>query len=275
MASSSTLRFTTCQAQNADELVQSIVGYLGARLAQATELVITPTWRQREHLLDKGGIQVGWICGLPYVWKADQPRPPVELLAAPVMQAARYQSQPIYFSDVLVHHLSPYRQFADLRGATWAYNEPRSHSGYNLTRYHLAQLGETGQFFGQVIQAGTHQAALNMLLDRRIHAIAIDSTVLETELRRRPTIASQLRTIATLGPSPIPPWVVHKSLPEDRKEALRALFLAMHTDPHGRAVLASGRVQRFVAVTDRDYDPIRHMQQVGSAVTLKKTTTAS
>jgi ABC-type phosphate/phosphonate transport system substrate-binding protein len=29
---------------------------------------------------------------------------------------------------------SPYRTFADLQGCRWAYNEPNSHSGYNITR---------------------------------------------------------------------------------------------------------------------------------------------
>lgn len=81
-------------------------------------------WQEREWLLDKGQIHVGWICGLPYVRKADQARPAVELLAAPVRQGPRYQDRPICFSDVVVDHDSKYAAFADLRGATWAFNDP-------------------------------------------------------------------------------------------------------------------------------------------------------
>jgi hypothetical protein len=35
----------------------------------------------------------------------------------------------------------------------------------------------------------------------------------------------------------------------------------MHADTQGRQVLARHRLARFVAVTDKDYDPIRAMEQ--------------
>ena len=69
----------------------------------------------------------------------------------------RYGGRPIYFSDVIVHRDSPFRSFLDLRGHSWAYNEPLSHSGYGITRYHLLELGETGGFFSEVVEAGFHE----------------------------------------------------------------------------------------------------------------------
>src|SRR5437867_10503703 len=42
-------------------------------------------WPSREQMLDRGDAHIGFICGLPYVWKADSAAPQVELLAAPVM----------------------------------------------------------------------------------------------------------------------------------------------------------------------------------------------
>ena len=109
-------------------------------------------------MLDAGEIEVAWICGLPYVRRADRPGCAVELLAAPVMQAPRYQDRPVYFSDVLVRRESAYQNFSDLRGARWAYNEPNSQSGYHITCYTLAQLHTDGRFFGHAIQAGSHRA---------------------------------------------------------------------------------------------------------------------
>jgi phosphonate transport system substrate-binding protein len=90
----------------------------------------------------------------------------IELLAAPVMQGSRYEQRPIYFSDVVVHRDSPFHSLAQLRGASWAYNEPRSHSGHLLTRYYLETRGEGGPegYFGAVIAAGSHQRALELIL---------------------------------------------------------------------------------------------------------------
>ncbi|HEY3230630.1 MAG TPA: PhnD/SsuA/transferrin family substrate-binding protein [Roseiflexaceae bacterium] len=262
------LHITSCMAPNADFVCADLAGYIGEQLQLPTACICDIPWQERERLFDAADIQVCWICGLPYVWKADLGQPPLELLVAPVMQGARYQNRPIYFSDVIVLRTSRFHTFADLRGATWAYNEPGSHSGYNVVRYHLATLGETAGFFGRVIESGAHQASLQLLLAGVIDATAIDSTVLETELQHHPEIATYIRVIATLGPSPIPPWVVLRSVPEEVRTALRTVLLQMHIEPRGHALLATARIARFEQVDDRAYDAIRRMTRQAANVTL-------
>jgi len=268
------LKVTSIQSPNADFFCRLLTRYISEHLEMPARFVDDIPWPERERLLDAGEIHVGWICGLPYVWKADQAQPVIELLAAPVMRHPRYQNRPIYFSDVVVHRESEFKAFADLRGASWAYNEPHSQSGYNITRFHLAGLdppgpmGPTRHYFGRVVQAGSHLKALQLVLERRVDAAAIDSTVLELELESRPEIGAQLRVVQVLGPSPIPPWVVSKWVPLGIREALRSTLLHMHADPAGQTILARGQTQRFVQVEDRDYDPIRHMARVAQAVRL-------
>jgi phosphonate transport system substrate-binding protein len=69
------LKTTSIQAVNADFICQMITDYIAARLDIRTEFVGDIPWQERERLLDAGQIHVGWICGLPYVRKADQDRP--------------------------------------------------------------------------------------------------------------------------------------------------------------------------------------------------------
>ncbi len=159
-------------------------------------------WRDRERLLDECQIHVGWICGLPYDQKADQAQPTVELLAVPVMQGPRYQDRPIYFSDVVVRPADKYAAFADLRGATWVLNEIHSRSGDDVPRCHLATLGEITACLAWAVAAGSHLRALAMILDGRVDATAIDSTVLE--LANRPELRETIRIVEVLGPSSIP-----------------------------------------------------------------------
>lgn len=262
------IRVTSIQSPNADFVCAELARYLGSRLGLAAEFVDDIPWPEREQQLDSGEIHVGWICGLPYVWKADSGAPDVELAAAPVMSRPRYCRQPIYFSDVLVRRDSPFHSFADLRGATWAFNEPHSQSGYNVTRYHLARLGESGGFFGHAVEAGSHLRALEMLLAGQIDATAVDSTVLELELETRPQLMHSLRVIDVLGPSPIPPWVVSTRLPAPLRDAIRATFWQMHTTAAGRAILRQGQMLKLVRVIDRDYDPIRDMARLSAHVRL-------
>ncbi len=203
------------------------------------------------------------FCGLPYIRKVGQSPGWIEPLVAPVMSSRRYQNRPIYFSDVVVHADSSYRHLADLQGAVWAYNEPGSHSGYGVVRYTLATRGKSLDFFGQVIASGAHQASLAMILKREVDGSAIDSTVLELELAHHPEIAAHLRIIDTFGPSPIPPWVVSRAVPEGLRKALRETLIRMGADPAGKAILQKAGMARFEVAADRDYDPIREMERIG------------
>jgi phosphonate transport system substrate-binding protein len=184
------------------------------------------------------------------------------------MRLARYRDAPIYFSDVVVRRGSPYQELADLRGASWAYNEPGSQSGYNITRYTLAVRGEANGFFGRVIEAGAHQVSLQMILRGEVDASAIDSTVLERELLDDPSIEAQIRIIGTFGPSPIPPWVTPIGMPSEQHRRLQGCLLGMEADPQGRQILAQAGLRRFAAVSDSDYDPIREMERKAQSVRL-------
>lgn len=264
------LWITSCMAPVADRFVRALADLIGRRLALETRYVQELPWQQREQWLDEGRVQLGWVCGLPYVWKTDDEaqRAPLDLLVAPVMAGRRYGERPVYFSDLVVRQDSRFERFEALRGASWAFNEPRSHSGYLLTRYQLALRGLNGDYFGRVVGAGSHERALQMIVAREIDAAAIDSTVLELVLEQQPELRKHIRILESWGPSPIPPWLVHRRTAPALREALQKLLLQLHEDNEGRTVLRLGHMARFVTVRDEDYDPIRHMARRAQDVSL-------
>jgi len=255
-------------ASNMDNFCFELSDYISKRLSIPVQFIIDVPWQERERLLDEGKVDLCWICGLPYVWKADQIAPRIEPLAAPVMQGRRYRNRPVYYSDVVVRSDSPFKELADLRGRSWAYNEPGSHSGYNVVRYHLAIRGEVSGFFGRVFESGAHQISLQMILRGEVDGSAIDSTVLALELLSDPSIRAQIRIIDTFGPSPIPVWVTSKNTPLELRTALLELFSHMGQDPSGRELLKHARMRRFAPVSDSDYDPIREMARKAEGVRL-------
>ncbi|BCX05106.1 MAG: hypothetical protein KatS3mg053_3044 [Candidatus Roseilinea sp.] len=260
-----TLTFTTCQAAIAEPMCADVVRHLAGQLNIETRFVVDIAWEMRERLLYAGEIDAGWICGAPYVRATNGPDASVELLAAPVFAAPRYQDRPIYFSDVIVRRDSAYGSFADLRGARWAYNNHGSHSGYEVVRYYLARIGLNGDFFGQVIISGAHQRSVEMILSGQADAAAIDSTVLELMFAREPALSERLRVIEVLGPSSQPPWVIGRRVPATLRRTLRETLIHMHEDAEGRVILARHGVARFAPVTDADYDDVRQMLRVADA----------
>src|SRR3972149_9934199 len=153
------LRFANFLAPNLTPFYQFVADYVARRLDCATQLINGDSFDQ----FAQGQAEVGFICGLPYVNLVRKNPPPVELLAAPVLQGERYQGKPIYFSDVIVYRDSPYQSFTELRGCRWSYNDPDSQSGYGITRYWLARMGERHGFFGEVVEAGYHQKSIRLV----------------------------------------------------------------------------------------------------------------
>ncbi len=180
-----------------------------AQACGASELIDGGDWRE----LQRGGIDFAFVCSPPMIWLGD----PVEAIAAPVLTDSRFGGEPLYSSEVIVHRDSRFQSLEDLRGTRWAINEPSSWSGYWVT---LQRVG-SWDFFGEVVEAGFHEAAMRM------------------------RIAEQVRVIETLGPAPSQPVVVRAGLEAEVKTRIRETLLQLR-DP----LMNEFGVDRFVPAPD-------------------------
>ncbi|HXE72290.1 MAG TPA: PhnD/SsuA/transferrin family substrate-binding protein [Candidatus Nitrosotenuis sp.] len=258
------LKMVSVMAPGADPFYRSVARHLAGALGRPVEFVAAPPWPERERMLYQGQADLGFVCGLGYVLQDRL----FELLAAPVMEGSRYGGRPVYFSEVVVRRDSPFRSFPELRGTVWAYNEPYSHSGYNVLRHHLARLGETEGFFARAVESGSHQRSLEMVLEGSVDSACIDTTVLEWWGARHPGWRQELRSLEVLGPSPMPPAVASRQLEAGLVQALRRALLEMGRSGPARADLLRAGVRAFVPVADSDYDPIRFMARRAARVRL-------
>jgi phosphonate transport system substrate-binding protein len=248
------LRFATFLAPNMLPVYRFLADRIADRLGRPVELVVGRSFDEFE----RGKADLGVICGLPYVWLAARRPPPVELLAAPVLAGDRYAGRPVYYSDVIVRRDSPISCLEELRGYSWAYNEPASQSGHTVTLYSLVRMGAEPGFFARVVEAGFHQRAIRLVAGGAVDAAAIDSQVLAIELRDHPQLAG-LRVVGSFGPSTIQPVVAASRLPEQLKDQVREFLVKLGDDPTARPVLDHGLIRRFSPVDDDAYDDIRAM----------------
>ena len=255
------LRIGTFLAPNIMPVYEAVTEALGRRLGLTTELVVETSY---DSCLDDVN-DLCFVCSLPYVEFERQGLAPAEPVAAPVLSEPRYQGRPIYFSDVIVPAASDAARFLDLRDRTWSYNEPRSHSGYGITRYHLLRLGETDGFFEAVIEAGFHETSIELVRRGEVDGSAIDSQVLSVALRDDPGLRHEIRIVDTLGPSTIQPVAVSKRIDDELRRQMVDVIVGLHNDPSVRRRLDHGLVDRFVAVGPADYDDIRLMLEACEA----------
>jgi phosphonate transport system substrate-binding protein len=248
------LRFATFLAPNMLPVYRFLADRIADRLGRPVEVLVGTSFDQ----FQRGEADLGVVCGLPYVWLADRRPAAVEPLAAPVLAGDRYGGRPVYYSDVIVRRDSPITCVEELRGCSWAFNEPASHSGHNVTLYSLVRMGARPGFFARVVQAGYHQRAIRLVDTGAVDAAAIDSQVLAVELRDCPALEG-LRVVGSFGPSTIQPVVAASRLPEQLKHQVRELLVQLSDDPSARPALAHSFIDRFAVVDDADYDDIRAM----------------
>jgi ABC-type phosphate/phosphonate transport system substrate-binding protein len=126
--------------------------------------------------------------------------------------------------------------------------------------HHLTALGEDLSYFARMVEAGFHQEGIRMVADGRVDAAAIDSQVLDIELRDHPELARALRRIGTIGPSTIQPVVASRSrLTDAERRAITGALVSVADEPSARDVLDAALVERFVAADAHSYDDIRQM----------------
>lgn len=159
-------------------------------------------------LLLQDQLDLAFICGLPFIRHHRVNPRQLQVLAVPILSASRYVDRPIYFSDVVVNAASDITCFSDLANKSFCYNDRGSNSGYNLVRCYLLKNGYSSNFLSPCIESGSHLQSLRWVIEGQSDWATIDSTVLEQALRDHPEWANQIKVIAAIGPSPMPPIVV-------------------------------------------------------------------
>jgi phosphonate transport system substrate-binding protein len=207
---------------------------------------------------------VAFMCAPSFVWLRNLRPQPAELLGVlPVFDDERNQGRPVYFCDVVVRNDAPIQAFSEFEGASWAYNDSCSLSGYYSLLNKLAELDTDENFFGNVFCSGSHLNSIEAVLNGRADAAAIDSNVLRIRLREAPALRKELRVIESWGPYPIQPIVVSSALDPELKQRLRAGFLSTEQDQQTRRTLTLFGLNRFVAADLEDHSFDAHKDLAG------------
>jgi phosphonate transport system substrate-binding protein len=248
------LRLVSYLAPNMFGFYEAVGAYLSRAFGVEAHLVQSQYDPLEDPMMLQDRLDVAFICGLPLARRHRVVSSQLQTLVAPVMQASRYENRPVYFSDIIVNAKSDLLSFEDLRGKTLCYNDRGSNSGYNLVRQRLIQGGYPSRFFGRVLESGSHQRSIRMVVDGLADCSAIDSTVLEQELRDRPELSHRLRAIDAIGPCPMPPVVAAQRLGCAFLDSLQSALC--HPDPELQSAMERSHIQCYVPVQTEDYDAI-------------------
>ena len=233
---------------------QQVVEYVGSKLGIPAEMVHRTTYDEIDVMLENQEVDLAFICSSPYV--LDNQKFGVELLVAP-----QVDGEASYHSNIIVHKDSPIEEVEQLEGKTFVFADPKSNSGRLYPTYVLAKRNETPEsFFSSYQYSYSHNKSVEIVAKRRADGAAVDSIVYDFMVSNNSPYSQQTRIIHRSPAFGIPPVVVHPDIPPYLKRSLLAIFLEMHNDPEGKAILEAMKIERFVEVPDSNYDGIRAMR---------------
>lgn len=239
--------------QGTIESYTALLEYLGRKLGRPVELVQRRTYLEVNDLVQKGEVDIAFVCTSAYVAGHDSFG--MELLVAP-----QVRGETVYYSLLIVPAESNAQSLVDLRDKVFAFTDPISLSGRMYPTFLVQQLGDTPEhFFSRIFFTYSHDDAIQAVANRVADGAAVDSLVYEFAVARDPSLAQRTRIIHRSPPFGIPPVVVGPLIRPQLKADLQDLLLSLHQEPAGREALRAVGIDQFVLIEDNAYMDVRNL----------------
>jgi phosphonate transport system substrate-binding protein len=230
---------------------RSLLNYLSENLNRPVELVQRRTYLEINDLVEKGEVDLAFVCTSAYISGHDQFG--MELLAAP-----QVDGKTVYYSLLIVPASSQATRIEDLRGKVFAFTDPISLSGRMYPTSLVQNLGSAPErFFSSTFFTYSHDEAIQAVAHGLADGAAVDSLVYDFAVTRDPSLAQKVRVIHRSPPFGIPPVVVGPNVRPQIKSELQELLLGMADTSEGLAALQAIGVDKFVILEDAAYNDVR------------------
>jgi phosphonate transport system substrate-binding protein len=233
---------------------KQMIDYVGKKLGQPVEMVQNENYDETDKMLEHGELQFAFVCSGPYV--KDHEKFGAELLVAP-----QSYGQPFYHAYIIVHKDSPIKDMAGLKGKHFAFTDPKSNTGKIVPEYMVGkEFKQTPEkFFKKVTYTRSHDKSVEAVAKKLVDGASIDSLIYDYAVKKNPQFTSQTKIIKKSPKYGIPPVVAIKQADPALKAKIKDIFLGMHNDPEGKAILDGIMVDKFIVPKDADYNSVREM----------------
>ena len=229
---------------------KDLLNYIGKRLNRVVVFKQRKTYKEVNDMIKKKQLDLAFVCSGAYVQARKEF--PIEILAVPVVNG-----KPFYRAYIIVHRMSQFRKFQDLRGHSFAFTDPLSNTGFFFVRDLLEEMG-TGpeQFFSKTIFTYAHDYSIQAVSRKIVDGASVDGLVYDYLKETQPEKVENTRIIKKSGFFGIPPIVTHADESFKLKQKLKNILITMHRDSTGRRILRQLNIDRFEAGDPHNYDMI-------------------
>jgi phosphonate transport system substrate-binding protein len=190
----------------------------------------------------------------------------VKLGVEPIARPEAADGTSTYYGMIMVRKDEGIKTAQDMKGKVFAFVDRATTAGYLLP---LAYFKENGiddyrKFLGETYFAGTHEAAIYDLLNKRADICAAKNTVFTRLAARDKRLTQELVVLARSPDVPENGLAIKNDFDVDIRSELKKALLNMDKDPEGVNVLRQFGAKRFIETTDEDYASVyKYVKQIG------------
>jgi phosphonate transport system substrate-binding protein len=252
-------------------LYKPLIDTLKKNTGKRIEFYMPTSYASVVEALVNGWVQLGVLGPESYVI-AKKKEPSVEVFATYAKNKGHLQEEgPGYRSVLITTKASGLSSSAQIKGKVLGLVEPASTSGDLIPRaLYAKELGSRLEdYFSKVVYTGGHDLATLAVKEGRVDAAFVATHRFDNVVDRK---LVKLEDFNVLWKSPVvpqDPFVYRSDLCQPIKQAIADTFLKLHEDPETKKFLEKLKTDRFVKMSDSDYDVIRQAEALKEAVAKK------
>ncbi|ADR18555.1 phosphate/phosphite/phosphonate ABC transporter substrate-binding protein [Calditerrivibrio nitroreducens] len=231
------------------KMYDGLAEYITKKTGTKSEIIYRKNYKDMNELITNKQVDLSFICTGAYV-SIDNA---IDILAVPQVNGKTY-----YKSLIIVNKTSNIHTISDLKNKIFAFTDPLSNTGYIYPVYLLLQNGITDRrYFKKVYYTNSHDKSIFLVNNGVVDAAAVDNMIFEYLSKISPKYVENINIIHSSMEFPNPPVVITNF---SLKDKLKQIFLNMHNDPEGKAILKNLGIEKFVIVPKKEYDIIKNIK---------------
>lgn len=235
-----------------------LLAYISQRIGMSVHYIQKESYQEINDLLTQNIVDFAFIGTGGYV---DAKKKKIaRLLVAPVSNG-----KSTFKAFIVVNKYSHIKSFRDLQGKNFAFTDPYSHTGFNFIISKIKKLGlNENKYFSKTIFTYSHDLSCELVNRGVMDAASVSSLVFDYLKQKSPAKVKNLKIIEESYAFPSPPVVVSAGLDEKKYKLYKNIFLNLHKDPTGKAILNKLNIDSYVNIQDSDYNDVRELSKMVS-----------
>lgn len=243
---------------------EELLSYLSEVTGKEVNQYMTTSYAASIEAMLGGFVDMGILGPFAYVLANEKSNGKFEVFTCYTRKGGIIQKPgPIYNGVLITKKGSGLTSIEDLEGASVAFTDPGSTSGYLLPNVFFPDQELEGtpieEYFGETVFTGGHDSSLLAVKEEKVDAAFVATGTFERTILRGDVSKDDYNILWWSPDLPMDAWIWDKNLCDPLKEKIKKAFLTFHEIPESKEFFEEVKAEKFIEWPDKKYDPIRKL----------------